>query len=67
MDHTIMPMVIIIPMEKTEAIVLEIGKELGIKIIGSYKPEIFGCKEEEFFDFHHPKAVCLARLGERNF
>lgn len=44
MDHTIMPMVIIIPMEKTEAIVLEIGKELGIKIIGSYKPEIFGCK-----------------------
>jgi hypothetical protein len=54
-------------MKKTEVVVLKMAKELGIKVIGSYKPEIFGCKEDEFYDFMHAKAVCLARLEEQNF
>ena len=54
-------------MKKTEAVVLQMAKELGIKVIGSYKPEIFGCNSDEFYDFMHAKAACLARLGERNF
>ena len=54
-------------MKKTEAVVLRMAKELGIKVIGSYKPEVFGCKSDEFYDFMHAKAACLSRLGERNF
>lgn len=52
----------VLAMQKTEEIILSVGKELGIEVIGSYQPEMFGCTEDEFYDFMHPKASCLAKL-----
>jgi hypothetical protein len=49
-------------MTKTEKIVLKLGKELGLKIVGSYRPEMFGCQVDEFYDYQHAKAACLSRL-----
>ena len=45
---------------------LKLGKELGIKVVGSYRPGMFGCKVDEFYDHMHPKAVCLSRLKVQN-
>ena len=56
----------VVAMQKTEAIILSIGKELGIEVIGSYRPEMFGCREDEFYDFMHTKASCLAKLQSRS-
>lgn len=48
----------------TEPIVRAMGKELGIRVIGTYNPNAAGCLESEFFDFMHPKSDCLVRLAE---
>jgi hypothetical protein len=55
----------VVAMQKTEAIVLKIADELELRVFGSYDPEMFGCKEDEFYDFMHPKAACLSRLKQR--
>jgi hypothetical protein len=49
----------------TEPIVRAIGKELGVRVIGTYNPDAAGCLETEFLDFMHPKMDCMARLVER--
>ncbi len=50
-------------MEPTEKIVREIGSELDVPVIGSYKPDIVGCLPSEFYDFMHPMASCVARFA----
>jgi hypothetical protein len=49
-------------MVTTELFVREIGGELGISVIGSFRPELAGCLPGEFYDFMHPMASCLARF-----
>jgi hypothetical protein len=49
-------------MTATDSIVRELARELGVKIIGSYDPHVIGCHKDEFYDFMHPKAECLAKI-----
>lgn len=49
-------------MKETERIVHEIGNELDVPVVGSYHPESAGCSADEFYDFMHPNARCLARM-----
>ncbi|MBK6637156.1 MAG: hypothetical protein IPG34_05410 [Rhodocyclaceae bacterium] len=49
-------------MEATEAIVRKMGNETGVAVIGSFRPELAGCRPEEFYDLMHPMATCMARL-----
>ena len=50
----------------TEPHVMNLGRELGVKVIGTYDPKMFGCLSSEFFDFMHPTADCLAKLRVRS-
>lgn len=49
-------------MQSTEKIVREMGNELAIPVVGSFRPDILGCAPTEFFDFMHPTASCVARF-----
>ena len=49
----------------TEPIVLNLAHKLGIKVIGTFDPQMFGCLSNEFYDFMHPTAECLAKLQAR--
>lgn len=48
----------------TEPIVRQLGRQLGVTVIGSYDPIAAGCSSDEFFDFMHAKGSCLAKLHE---
>jgi len=52
-------------MMQTEAVVREIGKDLKVPVVGSFRPEILGCSPDEFYDFMHPMATCLAKFTAR--
>ena len=54
-----------IAIKVTEPIVLNLAHELKIKVIGTYDPKMFGCLSNEFYDFMHPTAECLAKLRAR--
>lgn len=49
-------------MVSTEEIVKKMGRELGVPVIGSFRPDIVGCSPDEFYDFMHPMASCLAKF-----
>lgn len=49
-------------MKQTEKVVDEIGRELDVPVVGSYHPVRAGCSPEEFYDFMHANARCLARM-----
>ena len=49
----------------TEPIVLNLAHKLGVKVIGTFDPQMFGCLSNEFYDFMHPTAECLAKLQAR--
>jgi hypothetical protein len=49
-------------MEATEAIVQKMGNEMNVAVIGSFKPDLVGCRSDEFFDLMHPMSSCLAKL-----
>lgn len=49
-------------MLQTEAIVRDIARSLSLQVIGSYDPARTGCTSNEFFDFMHARAQCLAKL-----
>jgi hypothetical protein len=53
-------------LKRVEPIVYGLGKELGIRTIGSYRPEAIGCEAAEFYDFMHPTMDCLTRLARRS-
>ncbi|QGJ18850.1 hypothetical protein [Polaromonas sp. Pch-P] len=46
----------------TEKIVREIGLDLGVAVIGSYRPDVVNCRSGEFYDFMHATASCLAKM-----
>jgi hypothetical protein len=48
----------------TEPIVRKLGSELGLKVIGTYDPDIMGCPTTEFYDFMHASTACLAKLQQ---
>ena len=54
-----------IAIKATEPIVLNLARELDLKVIGSYEPKVFGCLGVEFYDFMHPTAGCLEKLRIR--
>ena len=54
-----------IAIKATEPIVLNLAHELKIKVIGTYDPKMLGCLSNEFYDFMHPTAECLAKLRAR--
>lgn len=45
-----------------DQIVKEFAKENSLKYHGSFMPDIFGCKNVEFYDFMHPTNECLNRI-----
>lgn len=47
----------------TENIVRKMGIEIGVPVVGSYRPEVVGCTPDEFYDFMHPKASCVAKIS----
>lgn len=49
-------------MQVVEERVRDIADKEQIKVLGSYDPTITGCTPDEFFDFMHPKDVCVARF-----
>lgn len=52
-------------LQATEPVVMNLAHELNVKVIGSYDPKVVGCMGNEFFDFMHPTAGCLAKLRVR--
>ena len=42
----------------------EIGRSLGVEVIGSYNANAIGCLEADFYDGMHPKAACMEKLLE---
>lgn len=52
----------VIAMIPTEKIVREIGLDLAVPVVGSYRPDAVNCAPNEFYDFMHPIASCLAKM-----
>jgi hypothetical protein len=52
-------------MRATEPIIADLARDLNVRLIGSYNPQVVGCSSDEFFDHMHPKANCLAKLRIR--
>jgi hypothetical protein len=46
-----------------ESRVIELGRELGVKVLGSYNPYKVGCNKDEFFDFMHPTRSCVSKIN----
>jgi hypothetical protein len=53
---------IVMAMSKNEEIIRQLGKKLGVSVIGSYNPKNLGCESNEFYDFQHPTRECLSRI-----
>ena len=49
-------------MVPTESLARDLGSQLGVPVIGSFRPDLVGCSSDEFYDFMHPMDSCLARL-----
>lgn len=49
-------------MQTTYQISVKLAEKLNLSIIGSYHPEDLKCKENEFYDFMHPKPSCLNKI-----
>ena len=45
-----------------QKLLINIGKEKGITILGSYNPADIPCQENEFYDFYHPKLLCIEKV-----
>lgn len=52
-------------MVPTEKIVRDMAGELDVPVVGSFRPDIVGCSADEFYDFMHPKASCVAKFTAR--
>lgn len=53
-------------MVQTEQIVRKMGRELDVPVIGSFRPDLIGCSPNEFYDFMHPMASCVARFTAKS-
>jgi hypothetical protein len=40
----------------------ELASKLNIQVLGSYNPDEIGCNRHEFYDFMHPKPICINRI-----
>ena len=49
---------------ETEHSFFEIGRSLGVEVIGSYNANAIGCLDADFYDGMHPKAACMKKLLE---
>ena len=48
--------------QATAAVITRLAKEEQVRALGSYDPRTIGCQPDEFYDFMHPKASCLAKI-----
>jgi hypothetical protein len=48
-----------------EPIIRDIGRQLHVRVIGSFDPVSVGCKSHEFSDYQHARLDCLMRLGQK--
>jgi hypothetical protein len=46
----------------TEKIIREIGLDLAVPVVGSYRPDVVNCASDAFYDFMHPTASCIAKM-----
>ena len=51
---------------KVQKLLINIGIEKGITVLGSYNPDDIPCQENEFYDFHHPKSSCIEKVFKNN-
>jgi len=51
-----------IALVEVESRVKKLGKDLGIRVLGSYNPKNIGCNPNEFFDDMHARVSCLAKI-----
>ncbi len=49
-------------LQAVEPVVRQLANQLGVAVLGSYDPEVIGCKQSEFMDFMHATPDCLARI-----
>lgn len=49
-------------LKAVEPVVRELANQLGVAVLGSYDPEVIGCKQNEFMDFMHASPDCLVRI-----
>ena len=40
----------------------ELARRLNIRVLGSFDPVEAGCARSEFFDFMHPKPICINKI-----
>jgi hypothetical protein len=45
-----------------EPLIRGIGKELNVKVLGSYNPNKIGCDSSEFYDQMHSKDTCVGKI-----
>ena len=45
-----------------QELLINIGKEKGITILGSYNPADIPCQENEFYDYLHLKSTCIEKV-----
>ncbi|MDK9725449.1 MAG: hypothetical protein OEL88_11225 [Sterolibacteriaceae bacterium MAG5] len=53
---------VMVPIEKA---VRKMGSDLNVPVVGSFRPDVVGCAPNEFYDFMHPMASCLAKFTAR--
>ena len=54
-----------VAMRATETIVLNLARELNLRVVGSFDPAVAGCQPSDFYDCMHTKPEGLAKLKIR--
>lgn len=47
---------------EVESRIKKLGRDLDIKVLGSYNPKNIGCTPDEFYDHMHAKDSCLSKI-----
>ena len=55
----------VVAMRATEIIVLNLARELNLRVVGSFDPVVAGCQPTDFYDCMHTKPEGLAKLKIR--
>ncbi len=49
---------------EVEPRIRELGRKIGVKVLGSYNPNTIGCVPDEFYDYMHAKDSCLSKIDQ---
>ena len=47
---------------EVETRIRKLGRDLNVKVLGSYNPQNIGCNPDEFYDHMHAKDSCLSKI-----